>query len=197
MMKTKILARGLVMMLLSAVAAISPAIPAGAASSSPTGGADFRAQSRAAGLSAAQAAYLDRESAIYLAALGGKRVGPNVIDLDGAGTVRIALPGEAAPRDLPLAGGARLVAACTTGGAAYLHFCAFHDEFFRGTTIDMFHCQRYNVPWASTGSWDNNQTQGTVPIQYYTDGRSRSLPAAKSAYTSGVNWLIVSAIKPC
>ncbi|MEV7094850.1 hypothetical protein AB0M80_18630 [Amycolatopsis sp. NPDC051045] len=188
----------MIAVLAAAAALVTGAVVAApAAGAAPGGSADFGAQARAAGLSAGQAAFLDRESAFYLAGVGGKRVGPNVIDLDGTGTVRIALPGEDAPRDLPLADGTRLTAHCGTGGAAYTYFCAYPNEFFRGTAIEMYSCRYYGIPWTSTGSWDNNQTAGTRPTQYYTDGRTRLLPAAKSAYTSGVNWNIVSGIKPC
>jgi hypothetical protein len=178
-------------------ASIMPVASAGAAPA--VSQPDFRQQARAAGLTQAQASYLQQQSDYYLAAMGGKRVSLNQIDVNGTATVSIALPGESHPRDFAAKSGARLPGPpCVEGsGAPYLYFCAYKYQYLTGDSIAMYHCVSYSIPWVSEGSWDNNQTPGTSPMMFYSNSGSERLPGAYSYQFTGVFWRYITAIRPC
>ncbi|GAB3746375.1 hypothetical protein GCM10027598_84470 [Amycolatopsis oliviviridis] len=124
----------------------------------------FMIQATTAGLNAAQAEWLQLEVERYLATMGGRQTAPNKIDIDGEAEVRIALPGEESPRELGSPPGAAKIPGPCDGGTAYGHFCAYSGTFGKGTQIDMYKCDTYRIPWASVGSWGNNQTKDTVAL---------------------------------
>lgn len=148
--------------LVAAGAVVAPATAS--AAEAPAGPQAFVAQSRAAGLTGEQASWLQAEAERYLAAMGGKQVAPNRIEVEGRAEVSIALPGDAHPRDLSGRGAVALAGPCD-GGTAYGHFCAYQRQFGTGTQIDMYRCGNYDLPnWVGYGSWGNNQTRGTVAV---------------------------------
>jgi len=161
--------------------------------------AGFAAQSRAAGLSAEQAAGLQAKVDGYLASLAGRgtQVSPNQIAVSGA-VLSVTVPGEDGPRQLVAASHAEYrVAVCHPGGAAYGWFCAFERENFTGDHVAMYNCLDYFIPWYTTGSWDNNQTPGTRPLLYFSNGTWWYMPGAPSRQRSGVDWSPVAYIVPC
>jgi hypothetical protein len=155
--------------------------------------ADFEQQARAAGLTPSQAEYLEKRSDYYLATMGGKRISLNQIDVNGTATVNIALPSESRPRNFASEAGLRQAAQ----PCPYLYFCAYQYEHWTGDSIDMYNCRFYSIPWVSVGSWENDQTVGTKPMQYHTNIGSQRLPAAYALRGSGVTWATITGIRPC
>ncbi|MEU0646013.1 hypothetical protein [Streptomyces umbrinus] len=167
----------------------------GAASAAVDDRAAFVAESRAAGLSAAQAAGLQDKVDAYLIKLSGKgtQVSPNQIDLGGA-ALNVTVPGEKRPR--PLGDVTTNVIQCDVY-ADYKWFCAYQYEFMEGDNIGMYRCDVYRIPWATWGSWINNQTEGTSPTAYFTDGSSWRMPPAYDRQDTGVHWQPVRSIRNC
>ncbi|MEW2306243.1 hypothetical protein AB0958_40905 [Streptomyces sp. NPDC006655] len=193
-MRTKIttlLATSL-LLVLAALLAGSPA------SAAPGSAVSFTAQARAAGLTAAQAGALQDEVNRDLASLGGKQVAPNRIQLEGA-TLYLAVPGEAHPRDLTAGTGATpFYDPCAGGGADHLHMCAYSKTYYTGSELDMYSCKRYYVStWSGPGSWDNEQSDGTVAYMYGPTGAFvYKTPPAPSWDATG-NWSSVHSIVNC
>ncbi|MEO3924276.1 hypothetical protein ABGB07_10510 [Micromonosporaceae bacterium B7E4] len=175
--------------------AVHAAAPAGQQYAQYTTGTQvgFEQQARAAGLTPSQAEYLEKRSDYYLAIMGGKRTSLNQIDVNGTATVNIALPGESRPRNLSSEAGRRQAAE----PCPYLYFCAYQYEHWTGDSINMYNCRFYPIPWVSVGSWENDQTVGTEPMQYHSNSGSQRLPAAYALQGSGVTWLTITGIRPC
>lgn len=182
---------GLAIMLLASIAG------AGVSSAS-VGPGEFMAQARAAGLSAEEAKGLQAKVDDYLAKLGRRatQVSPNQIDLKGA-VLSVTVPGEVRPRQLAAATSAQYNSPSCRPYTLYGWFCAFQYEAYAGDTIGMWSCYRYSIPWASTGSWTNNQTPGTQPRAYFTNGTTWDMPPAFSYQGAYVNWAPVVAIRNC
>jgi hypothetical protein len=176
-----------------ALAVLAGVASAGTASAS-TG---FTAQAEAAGLSAAQADALQAKVDAYLVKLKGRgtQVSPNQIDMGGA-VLNVTVPGETKPRqlgDFGLVG----VTECN-GGAQGGWFCAYQYDYLVGDRIGMYSCGNYFIPWSGAlGSWENNQTPGTVPRMHYVDGTYGRMPAAHSIQWYGVWWDGVNSITNC
>jgi hypothetical protein len=176
-----------------ALAVLAVAASAGPASAS-TG---FTAQAEAAGLSAGKAGALQDKVDAYLVKLKGRgtQVAPNQIDLGGA-VLNVTVPGEATPRQLGDFGVAG-VTQCN-GSAQYGWFCAYQYDYRGGDNIGMYSCDNYFIPWSGPlGSWENNQSRGTVPRMHYVDGTYGPLPAAYSIRLYGVWWDGVHSITNC
>ncbi|MGR3866972.1 peptidase inhibitor family I36 protein [Streptomyces graminifolii] len=133
---------------------------AGAVQSEP-GRAVFASQAESLGLTKPEAQQLQARVDSYLSKLGGRQVAVNKIDLAGA-EVLLALPGEKTARDVTTKSEPGLV-------CPELYFCAWSQMWFTGDKIFMYHCNNWYIPWVSTGSWMNNQTNGTVA--YFLDDR--------------------------
>src|SRR5262245_15813256 len=78
-------------------------VPTSSAAATPparaTAAQPFAEQAETANLTQAQVTALQSDVDTYLKKLGGKQVALNQIDLNGEGTVLVALPGETHPRD--------------------------------------------------------------------------------------------------
>ncbi|GLZ37974.1 hypothetical protein [Actinokineospora sp. NBRC 105648] len=167
------------------VAAVAALVAGSVAAQAEATGADrFAAQGRAAGLTADQSAWLRAEVDHTIAVLGGKQVGLNKVDVDGAAQVSIALPGEAHPRDFAATRGAAAVVAACSPRAAYGYFCAYSDTNLQGSQIAMYSCRQYEIPWVSVGSWHNNQTRGTVAKFMVPEG-----PVVQTSVAPSDDWL--------
>jgi hypothetical protein len=171
---------------------------ASTASAAVEGRAAFVAEAREAGLSAKQATGLQNKVDTYLTKLAGKgtQVSPNQIDLKGA-VLNVAVPGEDQPRQLGDVSATVYNAAECSPTADLYWFCAYQYQYRSGDNIGMYACGAYSIPWFTTGSWENNQSRGTVPTAYFTDGSTWGMPAAYSYQSSGVNWAPVTQIVNC
>jgi hypothetical protein len=157
----------------------------------------FAKQGRAAGLTAVQTSKLQAKADKYLSELGGTQVALNKIDLNGKASVFIALPGEDHPRELQSQYGAQATDVNCTGGADYLHFCAYSGSNFGGDQIDMYTCGRYFMPFGSGGSWDNNQTAGTQAAFYRQDNSLIHYTAGAHSLNLHADWLPVYWVVNC
>ncbi|MFI6289825.1 peptidase inhibitor family I36 protein [Streptomyces sp. NPDC051018] len=156
----------------------------------------FTAQARAAGLTSAEATALQAKVDRYLTKTGGTQISPNTIDLGNESTLRVTVPGEKHPRNLP---GTRTASNphCHSYGASSGYFCAYSGTNFTGDAIDMHTCSvHYGMPWSSTGSWDNHQRHARIAramsgntVIWTTD------PARSKGYTE--YWRPVDFIKLC
>jgi hypothetical protein len=166
-----------------------------AATATPGVSSEFATQGQTAGLTATQINTLQAEADEYLTQLGGKQVSLNQVEIEGA-TIRIALPGEAQPRQLTAA--EALDVNCDGGFADYRHFCAYRGQNFTGTHIDMYTCRVYDIPesWVGPGSWDNNQTTGTVAEMMNDAGTVIFRTAAPDWDASG-SWTPVDRMRNC
>jgi hypothetical protein len=180
---------------LGVVALAVLAVLAGAGTASASTG--FTAQAEAAGLSAGKADALQAKVDAYLVKLKGRgtQVSPNQIDLGGA-VLNVTVPGETKPRQLGALGVASVIQC--NGGTLYGWFCAYQYEYRGGDNIGMYNCDSYFIPWSGPlGSWENNQTSGTVPTMHWIDGTSGRMPAAYSIQRYGVWWDGVYSITNC
>ncbi|MFC7328540.1 hypothetical protein [Marinactinospora rubrisoli] len=161
----------------------------------------FAWQAEAAGLTEAQTTWLRSEVGTYLEELGGTQVALNEIDLDGAGSVLVALPGEAQPRDFtsPAAEPAAAADRCLNAPWYTGYFCAYRGTHYTGTRIDMWDCGRVMyIPrdWGA-GSWINNQSKGMRGYMYDDNGTTiYTTPGARS-YHATANWGPVGSMIPC
>ncbi|MFD0306705.1 hypothetical protein [Streptomyces sp. NPDC127119] len=164
----------------------------------------YTAQARAAGLSAHQAQALQRKVDGYLDKLRGRgtQVSPNQIDMNGA-MLNVTVPGEELPRQLvPAAEASQQATVCknwadTNSPVPYGWFCAYEREWGNGDSIGMYACDNYFIPWYNNGSWQNNQTTGTVPRVHYAAGGYADMPAAPSIQGYTMNWTVVHSITNC
>jgi len=162
------------------------------------------AQAQAAGLSAAQATALQAKVDGYLVTLAGRgaQVSPNQIDMNGA-VLNVTVPGEQQPRQLvPATRTEYRAAVClrwaeTWTPVPYKWFCAYQYEWGEGDTVAMYSCDNYFIPFRGIGSWGNNQTTGTVPRLYFTNGDWWDMPPAWSQQGYAVNWSPVHSITNC
>ncbi|MFD0887270.1 hypothetical protein ACFQ08_22230 [Streptosporangium algeriense] len=163
----------------------------------PEAQAVFAEQGRAAGLTEEQIVTLQNSANLYLFTMGGSRqVALNKVVIDGKADVLIALPDEDAPRDLSPETG--LAAGCSTSGAAYRHFCAYKRPDFKGTAIDMYSCDRYDLSsYTGPGSWDNNQTRKTTARMYDPSGRLIYITPPAHSWDRNGDWTHVRTVKNC
>jgi hypothetical protein len=76
--------------------------------------------------------------------------------------------------------------------------CAYSGPNFTGDDVGMFKCGNYSIPWFTTGSWDDNQTGGTRPWLFWTNGSAPwHMPTAYSNQRTGVDWSPVLSITNC
>lgn len=176
-----------------AMAALTVVAGAGTAGAETSRGA-FAGQARAAGLPAAKADALQAKVDDYLVKLKGrgKQVSPNQIDLNGA-VLTVAVPGEAKSRQIGAAG----IPQCAGKSANYEWFCAYQYEGYTGDNIGMWNCGYYSIPWSSFGSFQNNQTAGTVPTVYFDGGSSENLAAAPASQSTWVPWYRIHTVRNC
>ncbi|WUH88744.1 hypothetical protein OG900_38540 [Streptomyces sp. NBC_00433] len=193
--KTRASLAGIILLTMMALATIAGS---GTASAAASGRAGFVAEAREAGLSTKQATGLQSKVDTYLTKLAGKgtQVSPNQIDLKGA-VLNVAVPGEGRPRQLGAVRPAVDNAAQCSPTADYYWFCAYQNAYRGGDNIGMYSCGAYPIPWFTTGSWENNQTRGTVPTAYFTDGSTWRMPGAYYYASAGVNWSPVTQIVNC
>lgn len=160
------------------------------ASTTNPGNADFTAQGREAGLTDSQAKTLQAEVNGYLAKMGGTQVAANKIRLPGADIV-LPLPGEKRARALTASGGVTASYACNDG-----HLCVYRDNNFSGPVIDMYYCGIYGMPWATVGSWFDNQIPGTRSDFLYAD---YTIKDSVWAFNWGYlyDWTPISWIRAC
>jgi hypothetical protein len=135
----------------------------------------FEAQAMSAGLSRAQADWLQGNVDKYLSKMKGTQTSPNTIDLDGTGMVQIALPGEQHPRDFANPGSA-LADPCYPGTARG-YVCAYSQQHGIGDRVAGYYCNRiYYLNkerfWTTgTGSWGSNQIGNVRGAFINVDGR--------------------------
>ncbi|MFF9868147.1 hypothetical protein ACF1G0_22495 [Streptomyces sp. NPDC013953] len=140
----------------------------------------------------------------YLVKLRGRgtQISPNQIDMSGA-VLNVSVPGERSPRQLvPAAAPEYQATVCkdwssTWSPVPYGWFCAYEYQWGSGDSIGMYACDNYFIPFYSTGSWQNNQTTGTVPRLYYTSLDWSDMPAAFSMQGYHMNWSRVNSITNC
>lgn len=177
-----------------AVATLALTLSAGAASAGAEGATSpYASQAKQAGLTASQTSALQNEVGRYLAQMGGKQVAANVIDLGGKNLMFVAVPGEAHPRDMTKGA---LVNHCSPE-IYYKYFCAFSGPVYTGTSIAMFTCARYRIPWTADGSWYNNQTEGTVANFLDDDGVSRWHDEGATDWDRQSPWYWVHWVQNC
>ncbi|WP_329554792.1 hypothetical protein [Streptomyces sp. NBC_00696] len=177
-----------------AVATLALSFSAGVASAGAEGATSpYASQARQSGLTASQTSALQHEVDRYLAQMGGKQVAANVIDLGGKNLMFVALPGEAHPRDMTKGA---LDNVCDDV-VPYGYFCAFSGTDFNGTSIPMYSCARYPIPWTADGSWINNQTRGTVANFLDDGGVSRWHDDGAYTYDRVAPWYWVHWVKNC
>ncbi|WP_409463403.1 hypothetical protein [Amycolatopsis sp. GA6-003] len=152
-----------------------------------------------AGLTLEQATALQSTADRYLAALGGRQVAANQIDLNGKGLLTIALPGEKKARGIGNHAAVRSADDPCLGGAFPGYFCAYSMAWGDGDSLAMFMCSEYVLPgWTGLGSWDNNQTTGTQAQMRGRGGKVLfTTPGAYSNQMTGFDWNPVWGVSPC
>ena len=175
------------------LAAMAVVTPAHAASQSDR----FEAQMSSAHLTAEQRTTLKAEVATYVKATHGHQTAANVVAFTG-GEVRIALPGEAYPRDFATP---NIVNPdpdpCLTGPAGSGYFCAYQGSSYQGTEYAWYDCGTYSIPFHHGGSWINDQSKGTVARMYNKSGTDIfNTPPAFSDDPNG-DWWPVWKVKNC
>ncbi|MYU20509.1 hypothetical protein [Streptomyces sp. SID8352] len=114
----------------------------------------------------------------YLAAHPeARRIAPNEIAIPG-GSLTFAAPGRES---------AASALACSNG-----HLCIQDGT---GATYDYYHCGYYSFAGVGDGTFNNNQTSGTVAKFYNSDGSLRWSNTAKDTGTA--SWTPVYYIRPC
>ncbi|MEV0912149.1 hypothetical protein [Streptomyces hokutonensis] len=177
-----------------AAAVLALIFSAGGASASTTGAmSPFTSQAEQAGLTATQTAALQNQVDRYLAQTSKKQVAANVIDLGGRRLMFVALPGEAHPRDMT---NGALVDHCALP-VDYGYFCAYSGQNFTGSSIPMWKCALWRIPWTANGSWVNNQTTGTVANFLDDSGVSRWNDGGAFNFDEDAPWYWVHWIKNC
>ena len=175
-------------LLLTTIMAVGSAAPAYAV---PTK-ADFAAQARDAGLTAAQAASLQKRVNAYLVRTGGKQVAANKIDLDGKGLLLLALPGEARAREI----GTPVALASTPCSERW--FCAYSQQQYAGDLVEYYYCEyKLSMPFPALGSYKNRQTAGTSAHFYDGNGAYMYDSLAAPNSSTPFNWAWVWWVKPC
>ncbi|MDX3752577.1 hypothetical protein [Streptomyces sp. AK08-02] len=181
-------------MLAVAAAFLALSFSTGAASAGTTGAVGpYASQAKQAGLTGTQTRGLQNEVDRYLAQTGGKQVAANVIDLGGKHLMFVALPGETHPRDMT---SGALVNHCAPA-VDYGYFCAYSGLNYTGSSIPMYSCARYRIPWTANGSWINNQTTGTVAHFLDDGGVSRWNDGGAFSADGDAPWYWVHWVKNC
>jgi hypothetical protein len=178
------------MFALLAVVLVALAAPTPAAAA-PVG--SFTRQALHAGLSRIQANELQGKIDKHIQTYGGRQISANQVEFDG-GLYTATVPGERAVRNLSAAA---LVDHCTGGAPLYSGwFCAYSSASYQGDKLQWYNCGRYNMPWAGTGSWINNQTQNT---DAYLLNQNFSVVSQSFAYAASLsfNWTPVWYVDVC
>ncbi|MEW1719334.1 hypothetical protein [Streptomyces sp. NPDC093109] len=158
------------------------AAPASAPSSA--GQAAYAAQAVEAGLTGQQAAGLQADVDAALARqVGARQVSANRIAFDG-GSATLAAPGQSGARDLAAP---QAAPSCANG-----YLCIIDG---RGTRYEYYTCGYYSFSGIGDGTFNNNQTSGTVARFYNSDGSQRWTSTAKATGTA--SWTPVYYIRPC
>jgi len=178
--------RSLVCWLVTALSIVTMgAGTANASAPSPTR-EEFARQAAAAGLSPAQARRLQARVDGYLENLGGVQDAANQIRLDGA-TLTLTLPGEERVRSL--------TGSILAPGCSYRYLCAWKYQDYTGDRINYYYCTTVSMPWATFGSFRNNQTYGTVTrfidINHVAFDYSESPEDDPNYYWAPVYWIDV------
>ncbi|MEU5366553.1 hypothetical protein ABZ354_24275 [Streptomyces sp. NPDC005925] len=175
-----------VLAMTAAVAAliVGPAL-SGSASAEPTATqSEYTRQSLEAGLTGTQAASLQQQVDEYLATHpDARQVSANRLTTEG-GSVTLPAPGQSPARDLA---SPETALACAGG-----HLCIVDG---RGRNYDYYYCGSYGFDGVGDGTFNNNQTTGTVARFYNSDGSLRWSNRAKASGTA--SWTPVFSIRPC
>ncbi|MFF5706139.1 hypothetical protein ACFY7H_27200 [Streptomyces sp. NPDC012794] len=144
----------------------------------------FSQQTRAAGLTAPQAAELQqRVDAVLASDPQARQISANKLTVAG-GELVVRAPGQTETRDLATPDTAL---ACDNG-----HLCIVDG---RGYTYDYYRCGYYGFSGIGDGTFNNNQTSGTRARFYNSDGSERWSHVAKGTGTA--SWTPVYHIRPC
>ncbi|AXG77895.1 hypothetical protein [Streptomyces paludis] len=177
--------RKLLAVLTAAAALVAvPVVTTSASAASSAGQAGYAAQALDAGLSGQQSARLQADVDATLARQAGARqVSANRIAFDG-GSATFAVPGQDQARDLAAPEAAP---SCASG-----YLCIIDG---RGTRYEYYTCGYYSFSGIGDGTFNNNQTSGTVARFYNSDGSQRWTSTAKATGTA--SWTPVYYIRPC
>ena len=106
--------------------------------------------------------------------------------------ILLTLPGVTTARDF------HQVVHPDTTGCPYYNFCTWDQTGFVGDRVLYYYCQDAPMPFVSTGSYDNNQTPGTIAVfkNYYKVQIDHSNAPGQPG-VSPYYWLPVYYIKPC
>jgi hypothetical protein len=182
--------------------AVSAAMAAPAHADS--GGASFAAQARKVGLTAAEAKTLQAEVDTYIARVGGTQVSINKIDVNGAGSLTVPLPGEARAREVSAAGAVAAAATCPDR-----NFCVYSGPDLTGSKYEWYYCKNpatggdYQMPWGGFGSYHNNQSPGTrahfydSAHNYMYDSLGAGRGGNDETIVSPMQWLYIWWVRPC
>lgn len=183
--------RKIVIGMVAACAALLAMLATGTASASETAGT-FAGQVK--GLTATQAAELQRRVDSVIATTGGKQIAANkVLWKGGNGATTVVLPGETRARNL---GPKSIQAAAFPYGCPYRALCLYGNGDFTGPRHDLWSCVDHHTPYYFE-SYSNNQTRGTVGI-FKNDarreiGRTGPAPSAGRWDFGTTTWYV----KPC
>jgi hypothetical protein len=174
-------------------AAMSLIIGAGTASAATASvQSRFATQAHAAGLSAAQAGYLQQEATSYIREHGGTQAALNVVDFPG-GKITFVVPGEKYARDLATQPRVISVAGCT-GNA----FCAYEGINYTGSEISVFeNCEFATILWKTEGSYYNQLPTDTQAFWYDANFNLKYTTPASPSHNLEVNWAPVMYILSC
>lgn len=143
---------------------------------------DFRAEALASGLTGAEATKLQQKiDAVLDGQPGGRQVSATKVEYDGLNVTVDPRYKAAADAD------SKANLACRYG-----HLCID----VRGTNFDFYKCQTWTVSnWYGDGTFENNQTRGTVAKFYNKDG---SVRWTSTAYQKGTaTWDPIYSLRPC
>ncbi|WP_121014428.1 hypothetical protein [Streptomyces sp. 3211.6] len=173
--------RILAMMTATAALVAGPVLSAHASASPQSA---FSEQARAAGLTAAQAAGLQRRADAILASdPRARQISANKLAIAG-GELVLKAPGQTETRDLAAPGQAL---ACASG-----HLCIRDGQ---GSNYDYYYCGYYDFNGIGDGTFNNNQSTGTRARFYNQNGSERWSNVAKDTGTA--SWTPVYHIRPC
>ncbi len=168
----------------AAALVVGPALSGSASAEPAAAQSAYARQARAAGLTGAQAAELQQQVDRYLTTHpDARQVSANRLTTEG-GAVTIPAPGESRVRDLA---SPEAAVACGEG-----HLCIVDG---RGRHYDYYRCGRYSFDGIGDGTFNNNQTTGTVARFYNSDGSLRWSNRAKDTGTA--SWTPVFFVQPC
>ncbi|MFF4578782.1 hypothetical protein [Streptomyces sp. NPDC001389] len=173
--------RILAMMTATAALIAGPVLTAQASAPLPN---TFSEQTRAAGLTAAQAAELrQRVDAVLVSDPQARQISANKLAIAG-GDLVLRAPGRSETRDLAAPDAAL---ACADG-----HLC-IRDGL--GDNYDYYYCGYYDFGGVGDGTFNNNQSSGTRARFYNQNGSERWSNVAKDSGTA--SWTPVYHIRPC